>query len=106
MNIRRILALAPASLILASCYAAPAPTHWDNPKTSVEQQQADQAECRQRAMYQIERDAERAGPFASEQRDAQLQKMFDRHDQAARERQLYENCLRDKGYLPVISGGR
>lgn len=102
MNILRLLSLAMAGLVLASCYAPPSPSQWDHPQMSVNQQQADRAECRQRANFQTEREIEREGPFMAEQRDAQLQQMFDRHDQAARTRQVYDNCLRDKGYAPVV----
>ena len=112
MNRTRTFAVLGAALLLAACGGpdkprwGSSPPVWDHPKMSVEQQQKDQHECRYRANYQTEREATAEGPFASEQRDVRLQQMFDRHDQAMRTRQLYENCLRDKGYVPVVAEGR
>lgn len=104
----RLLVLCGVGLALAACGGpdrprwGSAPAQWDHPKMSAQQQQADQAECRYRANYQTEREMTAEGPFAGEQRDTRLQQMFDRHDQALRTRQIYENCLRDKGYAPVV----
>ncbi len=112
MTMIRTLTLIGAGLTLAACSGygpsqwGSAPTKWDHPQMSTKQQQADQAECRQRANFQTEREMEREGPFAAEQRNDQLQQMFDRHDQTARLRQIYDNCLRDKGYAPVVPEGR
>jgi len=112
MNTTRTFLLLGAGLLVSACSEPDAPrwgsgpTQWDNPKASVEQQQADQAECRYRANYQTEREVQAEGPFANEQRDVRLQQMFDRHDQVQRTRQIYDNCLRDKGYAPVVSEGR
>jgi hypothetical protein len=109
MKTLRLFAVLGAGLILASCSSAAdkprwgaSPAQWDHPKMSPQQQVADQNECRYRANYQTEREAQAEGPFANEQRDVQLQRMFDRHDQAQRNRQIYDNCLRDKGYVPVV----
>lgn len=107
-----LLAVLGAGLMLAGCYGGTptqwgtAPTQWDKTNSSAKDQQADQADCRQRAAYQTEREGEREGPFANEQRDVRLQQMFDRHDQTMRLRQLYDNCMRDKGYSPVVSEGK
>ena len=109
----RLFALFGAGLALAACSSntdkprwGAAPTQWDHPKMSAQQQLADQNECRYRANYQTEREAQAEGPFANEQRDVRLQQMFDRHDQAQRTRQIYDNCLRDKGYVPVVPEGK
>jgi len=109
----RLFALLGAGFMLAACGSNPdkprwgaAPAQWGHPAMSVQQQTADQAECRYRANYQTEREAQAEGPFANEQRDLRLQQMFDRYDQAQRTRQIYENCLRDKGYVPVVPEGK
>jgi hypothetical protein len=108
----RAFAVLAAALVLASCGGpdkprwGSGPTVWDHPKQSVQQQQADQAECRYRANYQTEREVQAEGPFINDQRDVRLQQMFDRHDQSQRTRQIYDNCLRDKGYVPVVPEGK
>ena len=113
MKIRHILLVAGSVLILAACSGSSrttkwgaAPTQWDHTQRSQEQKAADQAECRRRAVAQVEREITSEGPFANEQRDTRLQQMFDRHDQAAHQRDLYDNCMRDKGYVPVVLEGR
>ena len=104
----RLFALFGAGLVLAACSNpdtprwGSGPTQWGHPKMSAKEQSADEAECHYRANYQTEREVQAEGPFANEQRDVRLQQMFDRHDQAQRTRQIYDNCLRDKGYVPVV----
>ena len=112
MMTKRLFALFGAGLVLAACSSpdkprwGAAPTQWDHPQMSAQQQTADQNECRYRANVQTEREQQAEGPFANEQRDVRLQQMFDRHDQAQRNRQIYDNSLRDKGYAPVVSEGK
>jgi hypothetical protein len=111
MKTVHILVLIGAGLALAACDSdrptqwGSTPTKWDHASRSVQEQQADQSECHARASYQTEREVEADGPYATEHRE-QLQQMFDRHDQAMHERAIYDNCLRDKGYVPVVLGSK
>ena len=96
----RFFLLALASVLLVSC-ASRTPTQWNHPRLSEQQMAADRSECRQRATFQVEREVTREGPFRAEEK-SQVQRMFDRDDASLRQKELFDNCLRDKGYAPVV----
>jgi hypothetical protein len=96
----RIVSLALAGLVLVSC-ASRAPTPWTHSARSVEEQSADRSDCRQRSTFQVEREVQRESPFMAEQR-IEVQRLFDRDDAARRQKELYDSCMRDKGYVPVV----
>jgi hypothetical protein len=95
--------LAAALLMLTACNG-PLPwerTQLSNPNLSDRDVANDRAECRGRAVAQVEKENLRESPFLEESRD-QLGRMFDQHDSAVRRTHLSDECLRDKGYVPVI----
>lgn len=96
----RIVPLALAGLVLVSC-ASRAPTQWTHSARSNQEQAADRSDCRQRSSFQVEREVQREGPFMAEER-IEVQRMFDRDDATRRQNDLYNSCMRDKGYAPVV----
>jgi hypothetical protein len=96
--------LAGALLLLAACQA---PFPWErqqlsHPTLGDKDMANDRAECRERATTQVEKEVSRESPFLEAETRDQLTRMFDKHDAQVRRTYLSDECLRDKGYVPVI----
>lgn len=96
--------LAGALLLLAACQT---PFPWErqqlsHPTLGEKDMANDRAECRERATAQVEKEVSRESPFLEAETRDQLTRMFDKHDAQARQTYLSDECLRDKGYVPVI----
>jgi len=98
----RFVLLAIAGLLLVACESRTrTPAQWTHSARSNQEQAADRSECRARANFQTEREVQREGPFMSEER-VEVQRMFDRDDATRRLNDIYDNCMRDKGYAPYV----
>ena len=99
--VSRTLLLAAAGMLIVSCASRTPTAQWAHPRMSDQEQAADRSDCRLRADFQVEREVARDSPFMAEQR-IEVQRMFDRDDAYRRRVELYDNCLRDKGYAPIV----
>ena len=98
----RFVLLAAAGLLVVACESRTRTSaQWIHSARSNQEQAADRSECRSRANFQTEREVQREGPFMSEER-VEVQRMFDRDDATRRLNELYDNCMRDKGYAPLV----
>jgi hypothetical protein len=101
-----ILAAAGAGLLLAAC-AEPARVQWHKAGTSADDWERDQASCRYRARRAADRefratppeqDASLLGGRSALERDMAV------YDAQRRQRQIFEDCLRNLGYAPDSAG--
>jgi len=107
MTVFRIVtpgALLAAVLLMLTACNGPLPwerTQLSHPTLGDKDMANDRSECSERATAEVEKENLRESPFLEESRD-QLGRMFDQHDSAVRRTHLSDECLRDKGYVPVI----
>lgn len=94
--------LAALTLVLAAC-AGPAPVHWQKPGASTADWDRDEGTCRARARSLAEREFRESASEVDSPAYAPgqtLSKQMAVHDARRRERQLFESCMRMKGYSP------
>jgi hypothetical protein len=81
---------------------------WEHPSVPWEEWGRDRAECRTLARQEAERDfaiARQGGPANDYSRLAPVTTQMDRFSAQQREEEVYERCLRDRGYRRVQRTG-
>jgi len=100
------LVLAAAGMLASSCAG---PTRWQKPGAGVDDWDRDEGTCRARARSQAEKEyRSRAAERDSPDRGfgVTFETQMAGYDFRRRERALFENCMRAKGYVPDTGQGK
>ena len=91
-----------AAVLLFSLSACAAPYSWQNPDYPKERWARDRAACKEDVAEKVERRygpepvfSNRGGVFA----DTQIRRDFDNYEGARSENRLFEECMRQRGYV-------
>jgi hypothetical protein len=109
MGAWRAEATGPAVALLLLAAACAAPTHWQKPGASSEDWDRDEGACRARARAVAEREyRNRASEVGSpiHGSGSTFEKEMAVYDHRRRERALFEDCMRARGYAPDRGAGQ